>query len=144
MLLHRVVARIAASEKAPRDFGTGDMLHRAEIHTVQTIGDFPGLSITELARQMEVTKGAVSQMINRLEEKRLVERFHTQDNAKDVKLILTRRGEKARSGHEAAHREMRDQVLKRYGKNLKSRIALFKQVFEELDEMMVSVGKDSQ
>ena len=47
-------------------FGTGVLMYRREIHTIQSIGKNPGINVTNLAEQMGFTKGAVSQIIKKL------------------------------------------------------------------------------
>ena len=62
-LLDQVMNRMGTAHSPTNDFGTGVPLYRAEIHTIQSIGQNPGINMTEMARLMNVTKGAVSQTV---------------------------------------------------------------------------------
>lgn len=135
-LIGRVVERMAGVYSTPHDFGTGDLLHRAEIHTVQAIGDYPGLSVTALAKRLKVTKGAVSQMVGRLLKKKLVERTYVPGSAKETQLHLTRRGLVARKGHEAYHAKMHGFLKDCLGSRFKQRAALYRDVFTELESVL--------
>ncbi len=135
-LMGRVVERMAGVYSTPHDFGTGDLLHRAEIHTVQAIGDYPGLSVTALAGRLKVTKGAVSQMVGRLLKKDLVERTYAPGSAKETQLHLTERGQVARQGHEAYHVKVHGFVKECLGSRFNERAALYREVFTELESIL--------
>ncbi len=135
-LMHRVVGRMAALDEQAHDFGTGDRLYRAEIHTVQAIGDLPGISVTGLAEHLGVTKGAVSQMLRKLCDKRLVSKEYAPGSQRERRLLLTQRGARARAGHEALHQRMVEIVRQRFGRHLKERMGMFRDVFTELDEIL--------
>ena len=57
-----------------RDFGNGKEYSPAEVHMITRIAENPGITVTELARRGNRTKGAISQVVKRLEEKGLVEK----------------------------------------------------------------------
>lgn len=85
------------------DFGTGEPLSAAEIHALEAIGKHPGSNVSELAKLMEVTKGAMSQTLDRLEKKGMLGRAKREGNNKEVLPELTARGWQAFAGHEAYH-----------------------------------------
>ena len=89
-------------EKQPMDFGNGIKLYHAEIHTIADIGENPEINITDLAKIQSVTKGAVSQQVNKLVRKQYVAKFKG-DNEKELKLRLTDKGMIAFQIHEAYH-----------------------------------------
>jgi DNA-binding MarR family transcriptional regulator len=66
---------------------------------LDAIGDHPGVNMTEFAREIGVTKGAVSQIVKKLESKGFVKRFKGIDNNKDVLLELTSSGKEAYLNH---------------------------------------------
>ena len=132
----RVVERMGSLESRARDFGTGDQLYRSEIHTIAAIGDLPGVGITQLAGKLNVTKGAVSQMVRRLEKKKFVERTYAPGNARDVRLLLTENGKIAYQNHEMFHRQMRQMVQDHFGDRFEVMMQRFREVFTELDTLM--------
>ena len=93
-------------EKTPMDFGSGDILYRSEIHTIEAIGHKEGLNVTELAAALEITKGTVSQLVTKLARKGLVLKNRGDRNEKEITLTLTPKGREAFEGHEKFHREI--------------------------------------
>lgn len=87
-------------ENTPRDFGSGDLLYKSEIHTLETIGHHPGINLTELAEEMRVTKSAVSKFTAKLLDKDLIEKQMEEGNKKEVLFYLTSKGQTAFKGHE--------------------------------------------
>ena len=78
-------------DKQPMDIGNGIKLYHAELHTIADIGNNPEINITELAEIQNVTKGAVSQIVNKLAKKQYVAKFKG-DNEKEINLRLTDKG----------------------------------------------------
>jgi DNA-binding MarR family transcriptional regulator len=103
LTISRIIYKIREVEKIPMDFGSGEKLHSSEIHTITYIGLQPDINVTNLANAMGVTKGAISQLINKLEKKKLVERHRNPTNNKEILLHLTKKGEIDYHGHEAYH-----------------------------------------
>lgn len=120
-VLDEVITKVESIQShAPgKDFGTGVILYRAEIHTIRAIGDNPGINITRLAEFMGITKGAASQTVNKLVRKKLVRKGHTPDNAKEVLLELTDLGWTGYHNHEQFHIAMYDAIHEYYGDRLK-------------------------
>lgn len=95
--------KIKEAEKIPLDYGSGEKLYSSEIHTLVYIGLQPDINVTNLANVMGITKGAISQVIKKLEKKSLVERYNNPTNRKEILLRLTKKGEIDYHGHEAYH-----------------------------------------
>ncbi len=90
-------------EKMPHHYGTGEILYPAELVTIETIGAFPKINVTELAHKHGVTKGAVSQTLAKLERKKLVQKSKSPTNHKETLLKLTVKGEIAYHQHQLFH-----------------------------------------
>ena len=99
----RILNKIDSEEKTPKDFGIGDFLHRSEIHTIMAVGDNPGINVTNLSEILGISKSAISQMIKKLERKKLIERFVEEENKKEIRLVLSPKGKIAYLGHEQHH-----------------------------------------
>jgi DNA-binding MarR family transcriptional regulator len=94
-------------EKTPRCFGTGELLKAREIHLVELIGDNDErLSVTDLSRLLEITKGAVSQNLKKLEKKGLVFKDEDPENLSRVMVKLTSKGKIAFFAHKHWHETM--------------------------------------
>jgi len=102
-LFEQVAHSYVALEKTPRHFGTNKLLHMGEINTIDAVGRFPDSNITELARELEVTKGAVSQMVKKLEKKGCLTATKKPGNDKEVALNLTEEGRVAFEYHQRHH-----------------------------------------
>ncbi|MDO4328132.1 MAG: MarR family transcriptional regulator [Lachnospiraceae bacterium] len=75
-----------------RNYGTGESYSAIEIHLLIRIAQNPGISVTDLAQRNGRTKGAVSQIITKLELKELIRREKRQENAHFVSLYATPKG----------------------------------------------------
>jgi DNA-binding MarR family transcriptional regulator len=98
-------------ESKPRDFGTGDLLYSSEIHTLVAIGNKGSLNLTELSRDLEITKGGTSKFVKKLLEKELIIKEKLYDNRKETFFRLTDRGAIAYEGHEVFSREMFGDII---------------------------------
>ena len=98
-ILHQV-ANLYISTKVPQDYGTGEEYTSVEVHTLKRIADYPGITVTELARDNGKTKGAISQILKKLEGKSLVYREADPNNDNKAHLHLTDKG----AVLDAAHR----------------------------------------
>lgn len=92
-------------DRRTKYFGTDIEIFYSEIHMIRDIKENAGLHITALAEKMNITKGAVSQMVKRLEKKGLVEKYSLDENLSKCFVRLTKKGEKADREHLRLHRE---------------------------------------
>lgn len=104
--LYRLLMRAHEFDARPREFGTGMVLSRAEIHTVQAVGRAGEMNMTALAAALGVTKGAASQMVTRLAGKGLIEKRANPKSAREVTLVLTPLGKRGHAAHESFHDRM--------------------------------------
>ena len=99
-ILHQV-ANLYISTKVPQDYGTGEEYTSVEVHTLKHIADNPGITVTELAWDYAKTKGAISQILKKLENKSLVYRPQNPAGDNRTPMYLTEKGEIL----DAAHRK---------------------------------------
>lgn len=99
----RILNKMDADEKMAKDFGTGDLLHCSEIHTVMAIGKNPDTNLTSLSLLLGISKSAISQMTGRLVVKGLIEKHRDSKNEKEVRFRLSPKGRIAYLGHEQHH-----------------------------------------
>lgn len=90
-ILHQVSA-FYMTTKVPHDYGTGEIYTAVEVHTLKYIVDNEGITVTQLARDSGRTKGAVSQILKKLESKELVFRMADPENDKRSFLYPTEKG----------------------------------------------------
>lgn len=78
--------------KRAKAFDVGEQLHGREMETVLTIGINPEITHAELTNILGVSKGAVSQLLSRLDDKRMIARFKDKVNPKSINLRLSDKG----------------------------------------------------
>ncbi|CUH95972.1 hypothetical protein P22_2060 [Propionispora sp. 2/2-37] len=102
-LLLNIIAGFYEKDARVNYFDTDTLLYHSEIHMVQFIKENQELHLAAIARRLGVTRGAVSQMIMRLEKKGVVSKEADPGNSRKVILRLTPRGETAYRGHKRNH-----------------------------------------
>jgi DNA-binding MarR family transcriptional regulator len=93
--------------RKPKDYGTGDLLYLAEIHTITMVGKNKEINMTQLADMMGVTKGAISQTIRKLVSKNFITRSND-NNRKEINLKLSEKGLVVYRGQESFQKELFD------------------------------------
>ena len=94
-------------ERKPRKYGTDEYLTGSEIHLIELIGDNNERdSVSDLARISNVTKGAISQNLKRLERKGLTEKEEDPANSSRSIVTLTSKGKAAYYAHRHWHERM--------------------------------------
>lgn len=90
---------------AARDYGNGDKMNMAQIHTLSLIADNPGISVSGVSKMWNRTLSAASQNINKLVKKKLIEKRKEEGNQKTVHLYVTESGQKLSDMHKAYDRK---------------------------------------
>ncbi len=81
------------------NYGIGEDISMVEVHTLTMIADNPGITVSELSKMWNRTKGAVSQNITKLKEKGLIESRQSSEDARKSYLYATEEGEKLSTAH---------------------------------------------
>ncbi|WP_147822530.1 MarR family winged helix-turn-helix transcriptional regulator [Salidesulfovibrio onnuriiensis] len=110
--LLRVAWLLFDYDKKTHFYGTDKRLFEAEIHLIVAIKENPGFHVAALAQKFGVTKGAVSQLVQKLQKKGMVTKQSDPDNQSKVLLRLTTKGQTAYSTHASFHREFDEKVNK--------------------------------
>ena len=134
--LEKVIVMVESMHTPSFSFGTGILMHTKEIHTIQAIGRHPGINVTKLAEYAGVTKGAVSQTINKLVKKSLVRKTRTPGNDKEVVLELTDLGLIGFQNHEKFHMETLDMAREYYGDQLESKLERINSAADDIYKML--------
>ena len=126
------------SKKAMR-FGTDTLLHPSEIHMVVNIAGSREPHVIGLAKELGITKGAVSQIIRKLERKGIIKRNIDINNRSKYLLTLTTKGLHAYHQHEKLHQSVNlayMHILKKYPDNdIKNILQLLKELNNEAVEI---------
>lgn len=109
--LLNVINNFNKMDKKARNFGTDTVLHLGEIHIIEFIGDNDKLSVSEIARRKNITKGAVSQTLIRLEGKKLIVKSLNPENKTQTIVSLTKKGWTAYCEHKRYHQNINKVIL---------------------------------
>ncbi|HBT19224.1 MAG TPA: MarR family transcriptional regulator [Clostridiaceae bacterium] len=91
-------------EKALRDHGSD--LTITEIHTIDAIGDERPRTMSEVARDLNITMGTLTTAADKLIKKGYVLRKRTEEDKRVVLVELTPKGREAKIMHDAFHQDM--------------------------------------
>lgn len=90
--INRFVALQNKHHNMPRNYGDGAFLTAVELHTLRNIEDSPGITVTEMAERETRTKGAVSQIVKKLENRGYLHRKKCPIDGKRVLLYVNDEG----------------------------------------------------
>lgn len=91
-------------EKALRDHGSD--LTITEMHTIDAIGDERPRSMSEVARDLNITMGTLTTAVDKLIKKGYVLRKRTEEDKRVVLVELTAKGIEAKIMHDGFHQDM--------------------------------------
>lgn len=132
----RILNKAYALEKKPVDMGHGVLLYPSEFHLIETAGKNPAENLTSISSRLGVTKGAISQMVKKLEKKGLVKKVRVPGNKKDVMLELTDFGREAFEWHKSLHESMEAGIRKELEGMSSSEMETFLRVYGYLERML--------
>lgn len=93
-LVRELVRCYQAFERLSATHIRGLGLTPAQFDIVATLGNTPGLTFKEIGEKTLITKGTLTGVVDRLEERGVVERFDCPNDGRATIVRLTRRGEK--------------------------------------------------
>jgi len=106
-----LVEKISNTTKRYHTFDTDVNIYRSEIHIIHMIGDRKETHISEISRLIGVTKGTVSQIVKRLEDKGLVKKCVDKRNNTRQLVSLTDKGVTAFHAHIEYHQRLHEDML---------------------------------
>lgn len=140
--LLRVVYTFFEIDKKTRYYGTDVPLFPSEIHMINKIKQNEGIHVTGLANILNVTKGAVSQTIMKLEKKGLIQKEKDLYNQSRLVLKLTAKGETAYQNHEKFHEKIEVMLNEIVKDAPKKKVKFFKDVLITLEERLELFKKE--
>ncbi len=117
-------------------YGTDQLLYEAEIHMIMNIKDNPELHLSALAEKLGVTRGAVSQVIKKLEKKGMLLKSQSQTNRSMLQISLTPKGETAYNQHRRYHEEFDKAVNKILNAATPEEQVFLKKFLDNLEEVV--------
>jgi DNA-binding MarR family transcriptional regulator len=135
-LFIRVVNKYNSLEKIPVRYGTKQNLFHSERHMLDIMGDNPGMNMTEFAAAAGVTKGAISQLVIKLEKKGVVKRYKRSGNDKEVMISLTDAGKEIYKKHKKINEDTMMPLFKKLDNYPDEKIHFLVTMFKWFDEFM--------
>ncbi|HAM53765.1 MAG TPA: hypothetical protein DCP92_24865 [Nitrospiraceae bacterium] len=137
-LFIRAVHKYNGFEKIPVKVGSNFDLYHSERHTLDKVGDHSGVNVTEFAKAVGITKGAVSQVVKKLETKGFVKRYKSGHNNKEVFVELTGAGRnfyiKHKKTNETTLKPLIEELKKYPDDKIEFLISIFTWLCEYLDQ----------
>lgn len=103
--------RINLNDKKPKNFGTNQLLYQSEIHFIDAIGKGGEINASQLSSKLNITNGAVTQVSQKLLQKKMIEKYKKETNKKEVYFKLTELGKVAYENHKAFHKELNNKTI---------------------------------
>lgn len=99
----RMISSYNEYESIPKNYGTDISLTVSEIHTVEAIGKNEPQNISQIARELGISRVSASEVISKLEKKGLALKTDSSSSARDKSVWLTEKGRTAFEGHTVFH-----------------------------------------
>jgi DNA-binding MarR family transcriptional regulator len=135
-LFLRMVNTYNSLEKIPARHGTRHSLYHSERHMLDKIGDNTGMNVTEFATAAGVTKGAISQLVTKLENKGIVRRYKKSTNDKEVFLELTKSGQEAYQRHKEINEQTIIPLYEELGRHSDEKVEFLLTMFKWFDDYL--------
>lgn len=92
-------------EKALKE-GSFNDVSITEVHTIEAIGMYEKKMMSEVAKNLDITVGTLTVVVNKLVKKDYVQRFKSEDDKRIVLIGLTKKGRLLYRVHDKFHKDM--------------------------------------
>ncbi len=120
----------------------------SQMHVIATIGDIESPNVTEISKRLNLTRGAVSKITQKLLNQNLIETYMQPKNKQKIFFKLTESGEKIYAEHKKLHEswiERDSKFLEKFSQDELSLIADFMDEYNNyLDEQIKEMKGDSK
>ena len=113
----------------------------SEIHTIAAIGDLQEPNVTNIAKRMHVTRGAISKITKRLLSQNLIEAYQQSGNKQKIFFRLTEAGQYLYDEHEKRHNlwlKRDDAFIKQFDNDTLKLVEAFMTEFNNYLEIQIS------
>lgn len=98
------------TEKESVEVIEGHQVHTAEINFLKEVYDSHEIRAVELADRTKVTRSAVTQMSNKLEDRGYIQRYSKPDNKKEKYIKLSEFGENVLKMYDKKHKDANERM----------------------------------
>lgn len=117
----------------PHKYGDS-VLYQVESHTIEMIGEKPGITAAELSAKMNKTPSACSQIVRKLKKKELVCQKRNDENNREYNLFLTEDGWKIYQAHAAVDEECGRRKKERLSGFEKEELSIYLKINKVINE----------
>lgn len=140
----RITKKFNELEKMAIDVGIGEKLYPSEFHVIVAVGSGYENTVTALSKRFGITKGAVSQVVNKLHEKGFVSKERNKDYGKEIILSLTEKGRNAFEVQENFHKKMESEFIKHLETITPEQMDSFLQILPKIEEYIDTFLRDEK
>jgi DNA-binding MarR family transcriptional regulator len=134
-LFIRVNKKFNELESLTIDIGNGEKLFPSELHVLDAVGNNYANTVTDLSKKFGITKGAVSQVVNKLFDKGFLNKDR-KSGFKEIILSLTNKGGKAFEIMDDLHTKLEDEFFVNMGTVESEKVDSFVEVMEKFEEFL--------
>ena len=140
----RITKKFNELEKMSIDVGNGERLYPSEFHVIVAVGNDYEKTVTGLSKRFEITKGAVSQVVNKLHEKGFVNKERNKDYGKEIILSLTEKGQNAFKIQNGFHKKMEAEFVSHLEMITPQQMDSFLQILGKIENYVDTFLKEEQ
>lgn len=108
--LYHTINSIKLRQKEPKEIQGIATLNQADFRFIDLLDLNPSQNATTLAKLLNVSRGAVSQSLSRLEQLNIVERVPVKGNRKEKRIQLTDLGKEIKKEKDLQHQQANQQM----------------------------------
>ncbi len=101
----------AVKEWLPQTIGQETVLNVHECHTIDQIGQSPGINGVQLSQRLNITRGGMSKILTKLLQRKLLESSRSEENKKEIYYHLTETGKAVFVAHAQIHQRLGKELL---------------------------------
>ncbi|MFY9637396.1 MAG: MarR family winged helix-turn-helix transcriptional regulator [Methanobacterium sp.] len=132
----RINKKFNELESMSINIGNGENLFPSELHVLDAVGNNYANTVTNLSKKFGITKGGVSQVVNKLFDKGFLYKERKSDSGKEIELYPTEKGWKAFKIMDDLHKQMEDQFFINIGAVESEKIDSFIEVMEKIEKFI--------
>ncbi|OPJ66251.1 MarR family transcriptional regulator [Clostridium chromiireducens] len=114
-----------------KDFNNMSLM-LSEVHAIECIGKNQLTNSTFIAKELNMTKGAISKITSKLLKKKLIKGNHLENNKKEIYYTLTAQGKEVFKIHEILHKIEHEKFVKILSKYDKEGLSIINSFLDDL------------
>lgn len=138
----RTTKKFNEFEKMSIELENNERLYPSEFHIIEAVGNNRANKVTELSQKFHITKGAVSQVVNKLHDKGFINKERNKDFGKEIVLSLSEKGQRAFEIQNKMHKKMEKEFVSYLESFSPEQINSFLQILAKIEDYIDAFLKD--